>query len=230
MTNSLRLEIAVTSLHDALNAQAGGADSIEISYDLAVGGLTPPLDMIQAVRDAVQIAVNVIIRPHARSFVYTPAEADMILEQTHIISRAGIDGIVFGAQAATGHLDTALIQRVVDTANSLPVTVHRALDSSVEPEKALETLVGVVPRVLTSGPAASAWEGRDGLRRWVQDYGQHFSFVASGGLTLEQLAEYDAHVQAHEYHFGSAARTNDIVDVAKVKQLRSILDRIARHD
>lgn len=223
MTYTSRLEIAVTSLQDALNAQAGGADSIEISRDLAAGGLTPPLDLIQAVRDAVQIAVNVIIRPHARDFVYTPAEADLILEHTRTISRAGIDGIVFGAQTATGHLDIALIQRVVDAANSIPVTVHRALDSSVEPEKALEALVGVVPRVLTSGPAASAWEGRDGLRQWVQDYGQHFSFVASGGLKSEQLTEYAAYVQAHEYHLGGAARSDDGVQAEKVRQLRDLL-------
>ncbi len=223
MTNPPRLEIAVTSLQDALNAQAGGADSIEISRDLALDGLTPALDLIQAVRDAVQIEVNVIVRPHPRDFVYTPAEAALILEQTRAISRAGIDGIVFGAQTAAGHLDIALIQRVVDAANGLPVTVHRALDSSLEPEKALDALVGVVPRVLTSGPAANAWEGRAGLRQWVQDYGQHFSFVASGGLKSEQLATYAAYVQAHEYHLGSAARGDDGVQAEKVRQLRDLL-------
>jgi copper homeostasis protein len=151
--------------------------------------------------------MHVIIRPHARDFVYTPAEIDTILEQTEQISRLGVNGIVFGAQTPAGNLDIDLIQRVVDAASALPVTVHRALDDSREPEAALAQLVGLVPRVLTSGPAASAWEGREGLRRWVRAYGQHFTFVAAGGLRLDQLATYVAFVGAGEYHFGRAART-----------------------
>jgi copper homeostasis protein CutC len=41
-----KLEIAVTSLQDALNAVAGGADSVEISHDLAAGGLTPARPLV----------------------------------------------------------------------------------------------------------------------------------------------------------------------------------------
>lgn len=218
-----RLEIATTTLQDALHAQAGGADSIEISYNLAAGGLTPSLELIESTRAAVSIEVNVIVRPHDRDFIYTPDEIDRILEDTRAIIRTGVDGIVFGAQTATGHLDLELMRRVADAAEGIPVTLHRAIDSSREPEKALEALVGIVPRVLTSGPAPTAWEGRDGLHRWVRDYGQHFSFVASGGLKLAQLAAYAAQVGAHEYHLGSAARSADRVDTALVRQLRAIV-------
>ena len=50
-----RLEIAVTSLDDALQAQQGGADSIEISEDLSVGGLTPTFDLVRQIREAMTI-------------------------------------------------------------------------------------------------------------------------------------------------------------------------------
>jgi copper homeostasis protein len=223
MTFPARIEIAVTTLQDARSAQAGGAHSIELSQDLTVGGLTPPLGLISEVRAAVAIDMHVIIRPHARDFVYTSAEIDTILEQTEQISSLGINGIVFGAQTPAGNLDIDLIRRVVDAASALPVTVHRALDDSPEPEAALAQLVGLVPRVLTSGPAANAWEGREGLRRWVRAYGQHFSFVAAGGLRLDQLAAYAAFVGAGEYHFGRAARTNGHVDAVRVRQLREIV-------
>lgn len=217
------LEIAVTSLEDAMNAQAGGADSIEISHDLSVGGLTPDADLVRAICDAVQIEVNVIVRPHARDFCYTPDEIDLILEQTRALASMPIQGIVFGALDAQGRVNIPLIRKVVEAAAPLPVTLHRALDESANPEESLQALTGIVPRVLTSGPAPNAWEGRHALRQWVSAFGQRFRFVASGGLKMDQLAEYAAYVQAHEYHLGGAARTNGVVNVEKVKRLKAVL-------
>ena len=218
------LEIAVTTLEDAVHAQQGGADSIEISDNLAVGGLTPPFDRVRQIRDMVGLRVHVIVRPHARDFVYKPGEIDQILHDTVALAKIGIDSIVFGAHTPDGRLDIDLIKGVKQAANGLAVTVHRAIDDCKEPEAALELLKPVVSRVLTSGPAPNTWEGRDGLRHWVTEFGDHFSFVASGGLKAEFLAAYIAHVRAQEYHFGSAARTAGIVDVTKVRQLRAILD------
>lgn len=218
------LEIAVTTLEDAVHAQQGGADSIEISDNLAVGGLTPSLERVRRVREAVSLPVHVIVRPHARDFVYTPAEIDRILHDTAALAKTGIDSVVFGAHTPDGRLDIDLIRQVKQAANGLPITVHRAIDNCHEPETALETLEPVVSRILTAGPAPNTWEGRDDLRRWVAEFGDHFSFVASGGLKADFLAEYIAHVRAQEYHFGSAARTTGRVDVAKIRQLRAILD------
>lgn len=219
-----KLEIAITTLEDAVHAQAGGADSVEISYDLSVGGLTPSLELVLAVRDAVKIDVHVIVRPHARDFVYTPDEMDVILEQTESIAQLGITGLVFGALTADKTVDILATQKVVWAAGNLPVTFHRALDESRDAESGVRALIGVVPRILTSGPAPTAWEGRQTLRQWVQNYGQHFRFVAAGSLKAENLAEFAAYVRAPEYHFGSAAKIDDVVNVEKVKRLREILD------
>jgi copper homeostasis protein len=220
-----QVEIAITTLEDALHAQEGGADSIEISYDLSVGGLTPSLDLVQRIRDSVSIRVYAIVRPHARDFVYTPAEIDTILADTTALAQTGIDGIVFGAHLPDRRLNIDLIQQVATAANGLPITLHRALDECVEPEAGLEALIGIVPRVLTSGPAATAWDGREGLKQWVEKYGNDFHFVAAGSLKLEFLAEYAAFVHAAAYHFGSAARSNGIADHEKVRQIRTILVR-----
>lgn len=217
------LEIAVTSHEDAIVAEQGSADSIEISQNLTAGGLTPPLDLVRRTRATVSLDIHVIVRPHARDFIYTPTEVAQILHDTEALAKIGINGIVFGAHTADGKLDIALIEQVKQAANGLPITVHRALDSCANPESALEALKGVVPRVLTSGPAANAWAGRDGLRRWVADFGDHFSFVASGGLKMADLTAYMAQVSVQEYHFGGAARTDNWVDAVKVRQLRQIV-------
>jgi copper homeostasis protein len=222
------LEIAVTSVADALQAEQGGAHTLEIMQDLLNGGLTPPLELARAVRDAVHLPLNVIVRPHARDFVYTPDEADVMLRDIAQLKPLGINSIVIGALKSDGHLDQALMGQFVEGAQPLPLTLHRALDVCVEPEKALESLIGVVPRVLTAGPAPTAWEGRAAMRRWIALYGQHFRFVSSGGLTLEQLSEYVATVKADEYHLGGAARTNGKVDSAQVQQLREVIEQVWR--
>jgi copper homeostasis protein len=221
-----RLEIAATTFEDAVHAQQGGADSIEISQDLSVGGLTPSLALVRQIREAVSLKIHVILRPHARSFVYTAADMDQILSDASALARMGIDGMVFGALTSENRLNIDQIRQVQIAAGGLTMTVHRALDESAAPEADLNALRGMVPRILTSGPAADAWAGRDGLKRWVEQFGQDFSFVASGGLRLDDLPRYVPHVRAQEYHFGGAARSGGAVDRIQVQRLRAALDTL----
>lgn len=218
-----QLEIAVTSLEDAVQAVEGGADSLEVLVDLPNGGLTPPAALARAILTSVSIPANVIVRPHARDFHYSDVELDAILRDAGTFAQMGAASIVFGAVTAENHLDIAMIQKVAAGTAPTPVTVHRALDGSADPEMALESLVGIVPRILTSGPASNVWEGRDSTRQWVEKYAQHFQFVLSGGIRLDQLAELHAITRAPVYHIGGAARTDDMVDVSKVKRLREVL-------
>ena len=218
-----QLEIAVTSLADALYAVQGGADSVEISRDLANGGLTPPVDLVSAILSQVTIPVHVIVRPHARSFVHTADEIETVLNDARQFAHMGAASIVFGAHREDGYLDTRLVQTVAEAVAPVPVTLHRALDGCANPESALKALIGIVPRVLTSGPAPNAWDGRDATRRWVERYGQHFRFVLSGSIRLDQLADLADISRADVYHIGSAARSGDTVEVDKVRRLRSAL-------
>jgi copper homeostasis protein len=218
-----QLEIAVTSLEDAIRAVEGGTDSLEVLVDLPNGGLTPPIALVRDVLASVSIPANVIVRPHARDFCYTDAEFAGILRDAQTFAQLGAASIVFGAATADNHLDIDMIKRVVDAIAPTPVTVHRALDGCADPEPALESLVRIVSRILTSGPAQNAWEGRNVTRQWVERYGQHFEFVLSGGIRLEQLAELHAITHAPTYHIGGAAHTGHSVDAAKVKRLTEAL-------
>ena len=218
-----KLEIPIETLADALAAQEGGADSIEISRDLSLDGLTPDFDLVRRIRDSVKIAVHVMIRPHARDFVYTEREMDGIIGDARTLAQSGVNGVVFGALTPENRLDLVQVERVAQAAAPIPLTVHRALDFSLEPEPALAGLIGIVPRVLTSGPASTAWEGRLALANWVSRYGNNLEFVVAGRLKLEQLAELITLVRAPAYHFGSAARSGNSVDVEKVRALGAVL-------
>lgn len=218
------LEIAVTTLPEAIAAAQGGADSVELSYDLRRGGLTPSLDLVTQVLTAVEIDVHVIVRPTDRDFVYTPAEIDLILHQAREIAALDVTGLVFGAHTSAGTLEIDLIRRVAEAAGK-PVTLHRALDSAASPEDGLRQLIGVIPRVLTSGPAATAWEGRHTLRRWVDQFGQHFDFIAAGTIRLEHIAELAQVTGVSGCHVGSGAYRGGQVDAEQVQRLVAALAR-----
>ncbi len=219
-----KLEIAALTVEDAVRAQQGGADSVEISRDLSVGGLSPALEIVQRARDATTLDIYVMIRPHGRDFRYNAHEVDLILDEARVLAATGVQGVVFGAVTAENRLDVALTRQVATAAAPLPVTVHRALDLSFEPEEALAALVAVVPRILTGGPAATAYEARFTLAEWVRSYGDRLRFVVSGGLRLVQMPEMLRVVRAHEYHFGSAAQVAGAVDTEKVRALRAVCD------
>jgi copper homeostasis protein len=80
-----------------------------------------------------------------------------------------------------------------------------------------------VARILTSGPAASAPGGREGLRRWVETFGEHYRFAVGGGVRFENARDIVLYTGAHECHVGSAVRINGAVDAGRVGDLLAIL-------
>ena len=51
------LEVCVDSVQSAVNAQAGGADRLELCGDLIVGGVTPAMELYQLIREKVNINI-----------------------------------------------------------------------------------------------------------------------------------------------------------------------------
>jgi copper homeostasis protein len=225
------LEIIVLDVSDVIEAQAGGATSLEVIQNLAVGGLTPDFEPLKAIRDAARVHLNVIIRPHARDFVYTPSEIETILRDTEQAVRIGADGIVFGALTSEKEVDVDLFRRVTDLCRSvkpdIKMTFHRAIEEVRHPEAAFEALKGIADRILCSGlvTIATAWdEGhRDLLRQWVQQYGADFHFACGGGVNLDNLPGIIRHTHTLEYHVGSGARVDGKVERLKVAALCEVL-------
>jgi len=123
----IKLETAALSLDDLRLAEEGGADSVELLYNLAVGGLTPSLDLVREAREHARIRLHVMVRPTARSFVYTPDEIAQIVDAVRWFKQLGVDGIVFGAQTESGQLDVDLVARIAAIAAPVPITLHLSL-------------------------------------------------------------------------------------------------------
>lgn len=223
-----RLEIVVTSVEDAIAALEGGADSLEIVMDYEADGLTPPLWMVREILDKMDndTQAHVILRPHSEGFVYSPHEIDSILHDADMFAGYSVDGLVFGAHTADGAMDFDLTRRVMSAAAGKTLTIHRALDSCQDPHGTLKTLIDAgIPRILTSGAAPNAQQGRETLRQWVTQYGKRAQFVASGAITLESAADLAAYTGVPVIHVGRAVRTHRVVDAMKVSALVQRLSR-----
>ena len=67
------LEVIATSADDAVAAEEGGADRLELVTDLARGGMTPSLDVLDGVLAAVKVPVRVMLRESEAHEVSDPA-------------------------------------------------------------------------------------------------------------------------------------------------------------
>ena len=197
------IESCCTTLEEARAAQWRGADRIELCVDLSVGGLTPPRDLLRDVIQALTIPVNVLIRPATSlDFVYEEDEIRQMMEDIAYCQSVDAAGIVVGALTPEGAVDVAAMRRLVAAAAPLPVTFHRAFDVCTEdPFEALEKIISLgCARLLTSGMAENAWEGRDLIARLVQRAGDRLIILAGRGVTPRNVKSLATITGAREFH------------------------------
>ncbi len=232
------VESCCTTLEEALAAQQRGADRIELCADLAVGGVTPPRDLIKEVVDALTIPVNVLIRPappetdagvflsrkHATlsasrvespidkasemngfsfsDFVYDASDIVQMIDDIEFCKSVGAAGIVVGALTPEGTIALAAMRRLVAAARPFPVTFHRAFDvCTQDPFVALDQIISLgCSRLLTSGQAPTAWDGRGTLALLVRRAGPRLIILVGRGVNRENLLSLEKETGAMEFH------------------------------
>jgi len=219
----MQLEVVVADASEALEAQRGGASRVELAVDLDCGGLTPSTGVMASVTDVVGIPVHVMLRPHDNGFTYDAQEADAIVKDAAQLRECGASGVVFGALDDRGHVCETLVRDVL-RASRLPMTFHRAFDIAPSLSGAYAALAGIdgVERVLTSGGAVTAWEGRV----WLRDlcFGNTMPIVlGAGSIDEDNLLDLLRFTGLREVHVGRGARTEGKIDARKVERLTKLL-------
>lgn len=196
------LEACVTTLQQALAAQQQGADRIELCVNLEVDGLTPPEELIRDVKAALDIPMMVMIHPRAGEYRYTAAELQEIKDSIDVCKEIGVQGIVIGAVTEQQSLDIAVIKELVEYAQPLEVTIHKAIDVVADPLADLEKLLAIpsIRRVLTSGQQPTAWEGRELIKKMMKVGGDQITILVGGRVTNENINQLHQEIHAKEYH------------------------------
>jgi copper homeostasis protein len=157
-----------------------------------------------------------MIRPRGGRFVYSPTELARMLEDIAMARALGVAGVVLGALDANDRVDMERTAALIGAAADLPVTFHRAIDEVSDRLDALEALAELgVARVLTSGGAATASEGVDGLTAMVARASGRLAIVAGGGIrapNARTIVERSGVREVHARCGGDAGRIRGIVE------------------
>ena len=200
------LEAIVLGPEDARQARACGIDRLEAVASIEVGGLTPDETVLRGIL-AASAPTMVMLRPHARSFVYDEADMRAVFDAIAMARRLRAHGLVFGALTPDGRIDTHRLEQVLDAAAGLPVTFHRAFDAAAD-LRAAHAVLGryrsAVAQVLTSGGRPTAPEGADLLHELVHAGG--IEVLVGSGVDAQSIGPLHARVQARQYHAGRGLR------------------------
>lgn len=204
--SSLKLEICCYSVLSCRNAEAGGADRIELCAGMPEGGVTPSYGTVKAVLEQVSIPVYVMIRPRGGDFYFNPTEKAAMLEDIKILKTLRPGGFVIGALLPDGSLDLETIREQLETIGDFPVTFHRAFDMCSDPDAAVGALADMgIENILTSGLYQNAREGIDNLARFKKIAAGRINIMAGSGVNPGNIPEIaEANVDA--FHF-SAKKT-----------------------
>jgi copper homeostasis protein len=207
------VEAALETLDSALAAERAGAGRIELCNNLSDGGTTPSAEVVTAIAARARLPVFVLIRPRAGDFVYSDDEIGVMIRDIELVRAMGIAGIVTGALTSGSRVDVERTRTLVEAAAGLPVTFHRAFDSTVNLPDALEQLIDLrVSRVLTSGGAATALGGASVIAALADQARERIAIMAGGGIREHNVRDVIARTGVREVH----AR---LIDEARMRKL-----------
>ena len=221
------LEVIATSVEDAIAAQRGGADRLEVVFAMEHDGLTPDPTLVARIRETVAIPLRVMLRPHA-GFTISPEALDALLHTARQLRTAGIDQLVFGFLTPNRSLDLASLQTLASAIAPARWTLHRAFDHTPD-QAAAFAACSVLPgldRILTSGSPYGLDAGLETLRERAVWQTPTLRWIAGGGLRAEHVAPLRA-AGIHELHTGRAVRRHQRwdapVDESQVSLLKEAL-------
>ena len=221
------IEIIATTVKDALEIEAGGADRIELVSVLEEGGLTPSYKMMSEVISAVGIPVQVMIRPHAASFVYTDNEIESMKKDIETARILGANGVVLGVLTENNTVDTKNLESLLSVCSGLEVTFHRAIDETdvLASVKQL-TVYKEITNVLTSGGLNALLHENIEIINDMIASAAHLNILVGGGLTMDNVISVATKTKAVNFHFGTAVQIDGKVAKEKVEVMVNKLKNI----
>lgn len=203
--NHFQFEVCANSVESCLAAQAAGADRVELCAGIPEGGTTPSYGDIATARELLdRTRLHVIIRPRGGDFLYSPLELRIMLKDIENARKLGADGVVFGCLTADGDIDINMTRQLVQAAQGMSITFHRAFDVCRNPQKALEDIIELgCHRILTSGQQATAEEGITLLKQLHEAASGRIKLLAGCGVNEKNIARIAHETGITEFHFSA---------------------------
>ncbi|WP_040213480.1 copper homeostasis protein CutC [Clostridium polynesiense] len=195
------IEACVDSAESAIEAEKGGADRLELCSNLIIGGTTPSINLFKLVKEKVGIAINVLIRPRFGDFLYTENELEIIKREIQMFKEAGANAVVIGVLKSDGTLDVENMKKLMNVAEGMKVTLHRAFDVCRDPFKTLEDAKTLgIDTILTSGQKNKCTEGLELIKELVERSKGKVEILVGSGVNSTNADRIIKHTNATSLH------------------------------
>lgn len=215
------LEIAtfdITSAEIALNSVA---DRIEFCADINLGGITPNLEEFGYLKEKYLKPIHVMIRPVGGNFLYSNHEFLRMQKDIMAFSKANADGFVFGILDENHEIDVEKNKILVDLANGKPCVFHRAIDRTKNIFESTEKIIELgFKEILTSGGKNSAVEGKDNLKKLVEDYSDEIKILIGGGVRSNNISELKNVTGGNYFHSSAVLPYESFANAEEIKNLK----------
>ena len=194
-------EVCVESFQEAVAAVASGATRIELCENLSCGGTTPSYGTIKQVTEKLNVPVMVMIRPRGGDFSYSEEEYEIMKNDIQICRQLKATGVVFGLLNQDHTIDLDRTARLVQLAQPMQITFHKAIDESNDLILAVNQLRAIgVNRILTSGGEATAIQGSKILSEMIKIADNQLKIIVAGKVTWENFEEINKLIPSTDYH------------------------------
>ncbi len=196
-----KIEICANSVASCLEAQKGGAYRVELCASIPEGGTTPSYATIALARELLNIKLHVIIRPRGGDFLYSSTEHQIMLNDIEAAKKLNADGVVIGCLTPQGDVDMQRNRELIEAAEGMSVTFHRAFDMSRDPFESLENIISLgCDRILTSGQQPKAEQGIPLIKQLVRQAGKRIIIMPGSGINEYNIAKIARETGAKEFH------------------------------
>jgi len=209
----LILEVIACSVADAIEAQKGGAERLEIVRNLERGGLTPAVELVRAIKDAVHLPLRVMVRESEGFETNDELEVERMCAAANEFARLNVDGLVLGFLKGKT-IDLDLTARVLTAAPKLKATFHHAFEDAADQLRAVTEIkrLSQVDRILSHGGPGELEERRQRLSAYTHAAAPEITIIAGGGIDSRAIALLQRTTAVREFHVGRAVRRDFRVD------------------
>lgn len=186
----MKSELCAYSVEACRAAARLGVDRVELCASPTEGGITPSFAAIERVAAIEGLELSVMIRPRGGDFLYSTEEFETMLRDIELARKAGATGVVFGVLTQYGGVDRERTHRLVEAAEGLQTTFHRAVDMTRDYLEAIEDIIAAgCTRILTSGGYNKAIDGKENIAEAVSVARGRIEIMAGSGIASGNALE-----------------------------------------
>lgn len=195
------IEACVGNINEALKAESLGANRVEMCENLRIGGTTASSGTIAIVKKILKIPIMVLIRPRGGNFIYSHNEIEVMKHDIEVCKKVGVHGVVLGALTKEHSIDINLVNELVKIARPMEVTFNKAIDKTFNILEEFKHLLKTdIDRVLTSGGAKTAFDGKKIINEMVKLSNGKVKIISAGKIHFSDLPKLQKIIDTDEFH------------------------------